>query len=112
MSPVNQRPDYWMEGDLIVEFRSGVRVLRIPACTARCGLPGCPRSDACRSFFVYQLRFYADSTREWRMGNTAGMPRDRAITEASRRALDAEAFADHHPEERAAIQRWNAEGSP
>lgn len=97
-----------MEGALIVQFRSGVRVLRIPTCTACCGLPGCPKSDDCRSYFVYQMRFYGDGTREWRMANTAGMPRDWAITEASHRALNAEAFA----EDRAAIRRWNAEGCP
>ena len=101
------RPDYWMEGDLVVQFRSGVRVLRISTCTARCGLPSCPQNDSCRSFFVYQLRFYADGTREWGRANGVGMPRDWAITEASRRALDAETFADHRPEDRAAIRRWN-----
>lgn len=101
-----------MEGDLVVQFRSGVRVLRIPTCTACCGLPGCPQSDDCRSYFIYQMRFYANNTREWRMHSSAGMPRDRAITEASRRAIDAEVFADHRPEERAAMQRWNTEGCP
>jgi hypothetical protein len=111
-SRVTRTPDYWMEGALIVQFRSGIRVLRIPTCTARCGLPGCPQSDACRSFFVYQLRFYANDTREWRRANGAGMPRDRAIEEASRRALDAEDFADHRPEDRVAIACWNAEGCP
>jgi hypothetical protein len=102
------KPDYWMEGDLIVQFRSGVRVLRISTCTACCGLPGCPKSDDCRSHFVYQLRFYGDNTREWRRANSAGMPRDWAITEASQRALSAETFAEDH----AAIQRWNTEGCP
>ena len=109
---MSARPDYWMEGDLVVQFRAGVRVLRIPTCTACCGRPGCPQSDSCQSFFVYQLRFYADGSREWRRANGAGIPRDQAIAEASRRAIDAEAFADHRPEERTAIGRWNAEGCP
>ena len=106
------KPDYWMDGDLVVQFRSGVRVLRISGCTSCCGLPGCPQSDDCRSFFVYVMRFYADGTREWRMANTGGMPRDWAIRTASRRALDNEHFADHLPEDRAAIERWNADGCP
>lgn len=106
------RPDYWMEGDLVVQFRSGVRILRISTCTACCGLPGCPQNDGCRSFFVYQLRFCADGSREWRRASSAGVPRDQAIAEASRRAIDAEAFADLRPEERAAIGRWNNEGCP
>src|ERR1700751_2244400 len=106
------RPDYWMEGDLVVQFRSGVRVLRIPTCTACCGLPNCPKNDGCRSYFVYQLYFHPDGTREWGRANGAGMPRDWAITEATRRAINAEAFADLRPEDRAAIQRWNTEGCP
>ena len=107
------RPDYWMEGALVVQFRSGVRVLRIYSCTARCGLPDCPKNDSCRSFFVYQLNFYDDGRREWRRPSSgAGAPREQAIAEASRRALSAEAFADHRPEERAGMQRWNAEGCP
>lgn len=105
---VNRKPDYWMEGNLIVQFRSGIRVLRIPTCTARCGSHGCPQNDNCRSYFVYQMRFYGNNTREWRRANSAGMPRDWAITEASRRALSAEAFK----EDRAAIDRWNTEGCP
>ena len=110
---MSKRPDYWMQGELVVQFRSGVRVLRIPSCTARCGLPDCPRNDSCRSFFVYQLRFYGDGKREWgRSSGGPGWPREQAIAEASRRALSAEVFADHRPEERAAIQRWNAEGCP
>ena len=106
------RPDYWMEGRTVVQFRSGVRVLRISTCTARCGLPGCPQSAECRSFYVYQLRFCANNTREWRRTSGVGLPRAHAIDEASRLALSAEAFADQRPEDRAAINRWNAEGCP
>jgi hypothetical protein len=112
MSHQSKRPDYWMEGSLVVQFRSGVRVLRLSTCTACCGLPGCPQSDDCRSFYVYQLRFFANGTREWGRSSGAGLPRDQALAEASRRALDAEHFADHRSEERAAIQRWNDEGCP
>lgn len=106
------RPDYWMEGDLIVQFRSGVRVLRISTCTSQCGLPGCPATDSCSCFYVYQLRFYADKTREWRRANSAGMPREWAIQEASSRAVSAEEFADLRSDDRSAIDRWNAEGCP
>lgn len=109
MSPA---PDYWMKGALVVQFRSGVRVLHISTCTALCGLPGCPHSDECRSFYVYQLRFYATGAREWTRTSGAGLPREQAIAEASRRALSAEAFADHRAEERTAIQGWNDEGCP
>jgi len=101
-----------MEGCLVVQFRSGVRVLRIPHCTARCGLPGCPQSDDCRSFYVYQLRFYDDGSREWRRASGAGLPREQAIEEATRRAISAETFAAHRPTERAAMKRWDAEGRP
>jgi len=108
-----RKPDYWIQGSQVVQFRSGVRVLRIPTCTARCGSPGCPQSEDCRSFYVYQLRFYADGSREWRRTAFAsGVPRDQASAEASQRALTAEAFADHRPENRLAIDRWNEEGCP
>jgi hypothetical protein len=109
---VTSQPDYWMDGTTVVEFRSGVRVLHISTCTALCGLPGCPQSESCRSYFIYQLRFHGDGSREWRRASSAGIPRDQAIAEASRRAIDAEAFADHRPEDRAAIDHWNAEGCP
>jgi len=100
-----------MVGDLVAEFRAGVKVLAYPVCVARCGLDGCPTSDECRRFIVYVMRFFADGSREWTM--CMGVhTRARAIQIATERAESAEAFAKMRPEERAAIERWNAEGRP
>ncbi len=106
------RPDYWMAGEQVAHYRSGVKIMRISSCTARCGLPDCPDNDGCRKYFVYQMRFYGDGTREWRMANTAGVPRDQAYKEAGARAASAESFAKMRPEDEAAIQKWNADGCP
>lgn len=72
----------WLTGDVVVEFRCGVKVLRSGEWWGY--------GDVYR---VYQKAFYTDATFEWRRDSRL-FTRDDAITEASRRVKFEEQASD------------------
>lgn len=78
----------WMEGEAVVEFRAGVKVLKSGETWGR--------GDVYR---VYQKKYYEDKTFRWSRCDRL-FTRDGAIAEASSRALFEESY----------YEKWNFGG--
>jgi hypothetical protein len=72
-----------MKGDVVVEFRCGVKVLASPE-----------RWGYGQVFRVYQVKFFIDGKYEWARDDRL-FTREDAIEEASRRVQFAEACGDY-----------------
>ena len=76
------KPEAWMQGDVVVEFRCGVVVVASPE-----------RWGHGQVFRVYQAALYFDGHYEWRRDSRL-FTRDDALNEAARRVAFEEACCD------------------